>query len=74
VAAVDHVAEAPASKGLEAAFRSRTFLRASAAWTAGRGEARHDRSRDHPLALAAAREGGAELLGHADRLVADSEP
>ena len=73
LAAVDGVAEPPAADRLPAVRRAGAVLRVAAAQAGVAVPARRDGAGDHPLALAVALHGRAELLDHADRLVADGQ-
>ena len=73
LAAVDGVAEAPAAHRLPAVLGAGPVLRMAAAQAGLAVPARRDRAGDDPLALAVALHGRAELLDHADRLMADGQ-
>ena len=74
LASVDGVAEAPAAQRLPAVLGAGPVLGMAAAQAGLAVPARRDRTGDDPLALAVALHGRAELLDHADRLVADGQP
>ena len=71
--AVDRVAEAPAADHLPVVLVARA-LRLGVGLAEEAGAARRDRADQHPVADLVARDGVAELVDDADRLVADDPP